>query len=76
VIAEYGAGKTFLLYLAQSIALEKRVVTVYADLSPDRRLQSTGGQARSLFAELMHNLAARSKPEGGAMNSLVERFLP
>jgi P-loop Domain of unknown function (DUF2791) len=75
VIAEYGAGKTFLLSLCRSLALEKRMVTVHADLSPDRRLQSTGGQARSLYSELMRNLATRSKPEGGAMNSVVERFV-
>jgi hypothetical protein len=75
VIGDYGAGKTFFLNLIRSIAFEKRMVTVHADLSPDRRLQSTGGQARSLYAELMRNIATRSKPEGGAMNSIVERFV-
>jgi hypothetical protein len=75
VIGEYGSGKTFFLNLIRSIALEKRMVTAHADLSPDRRLQSTGGQARSLFAEMMRNIATRSKPEGGAMNSVVERFV-
>jgi len=75
LIADYGAGKTFLLHLSRSIALEKRMVTVHADLSPDRRLQSTGGQARSLYAELMRNIATRSKPEGGAMSNVVERFI-
>jgi hypothetical protein len=75
LIAEYGAGKTLLLHLSRSIALEKRMVTVHADLSPDRRLQSTGGQARSLYAELMRNIATRSKPEGGAMGNVVERFI-
>lgn len=75
VIGEYGAGKTFFLNLIRSIALEKRLVTVHADLSPDRRLQSSSGQARSLYAELMRNMATRAKPEGGALPSLVERFV-
>jgi hypothetical protein len=75
IIGDYGAGKTFFLNLVRSIALEKRLVTVHADLSPDRRLQSTGGQARSLYSELIRNLATRSKAEGGAMNSVVERFV-
>ena len=74
-IGEYGAGKTFFLNLVRSIALERRLVTAHADLSPDRRLHATGGQARSLYAELMRNLATRSKPEGGAMASVVERFV-
>lgn len=75
VIGEYGSGKTFFLNLIRSIALEKRLVTVHADLSPDRRLHATGGQARSLFAELMRNMATRAKPDGGAMASVVERFV-
>jgi hypothetical protein len=75
VIGEYGSGKTFFLNLIRSIALEKKLVTVHADLNPDRRLQASGGQARSLYAELMRNISTRSKPEGGAMSSVVERFV-
>lgn len=75
VIGEYGSGKTFFLHLVRSIALERRLVTVHADLSPDRRLHATGGQARSLYAELMRNMATRAKPDGGALPSVVERFV-
>ena len=75
VIGEYGAGKSFFLNLVRSIALERKLVTVHADLSPERRLQATGGQARGLYAELMRNLSTRAKPEGGAMQSVVERFI-
>jgi hypothetical protein len=71
VIGDYGSGKTFFLYLARSIALEQRLVTASADLSPDRRLHSTGGQARSLYASLMGNIATRGKPEGGALASIL-----
>lgn len=75
VIGEYGSGKTFFLYLIRSIALEKRLVTAHADLTPDRRLHATGGQARTLYAELMSNLATRARPDGGALSSVVERFV-
>ncbi|GAA1601972.1 ATP-binding protein [Catellatospora bangladeshensis] len=75
IIGEYGSGKTFFLHLVRSIAMEKRLVTVHADLSPDRRLHATGGQARSLYAELMRNMATRAKPDGGAVASVVERFV-
>ena len=44
VIGEYGSGKTFFLQLVRSVALQKKLVTVHADLSPDRRLHATGGQ--------------------------------
>jgi hypothetical protein len=75
VIGEFGSGKTFFLFLVRSIALEKGLVASNADLNPDRRLHATGGQARSLYAELMANLATRTKPEGGAVASVVERFV-
>ena len=75
VIGEFGSGKTFFLNLVRSVALQKKLVTVNADLSPDRRLHATGGQARSLYTELMKNMATRAKPEGGAMGSVVERFV-
>jgi hypothetical protein len=75
IIGPYGSGKTFFLALLRSIALEKKLVTAHADLSPDRRLYSTGGHARALYAELMRNLATRSKPEGGALSAVVERFV-
>ena len=73
VIGDYGAGKTFFLYLVRAIALEKKLVVANADLTPDRRLQSSGGQARSLYAELMRNVATRTKPEGGALAGIVEK---
>lgn len=75
VIGEYGSGKTFFLHLVRSIALEKRLVTVHADLSPDRRLHAGSGQARGLYAELMRTLATRARPDGGALASVVERFV-
>lgn len=75
VIGEYGAGKSFFLNLVRSVALEKQLVTVHADLGPDRRLHATGGQARSLYAELARNTATRTHPEGGALAAVVERFV-
>ena len=75
VIGEYGSGKTFFLHLVRSIALERRLVTVHADLSPDRRLHAASGQARGLYAELMSNMATRARPDGAALATVVERFV-
>ena len=74
-IGDYGSGKTFLLHLVRAVAMEKKLVTTAADLNPDRRLHASGGQAKSLFSELMRNLSTRTKPEGGAMPGIVEKFI-
>ena len=75
IIGEYGAGKTFFLNLIRLMALEKRLVTISADLAPDRRLQASGGQARGLYAETLRNLSTRTKPDGGGLGGVVERFV-
>jgi len=75
IIGEYGSGKTFFLSVVRAIALEKKLVTVNADLSPDRRIHATSGQVRNLYSELMRNLATRNKPDGNALTSVVERFV-
>jgi hypothetical protein len=75
VIGEYGAGKTFFLNLIRSVAMEKKLVVTSADLNPDRRLHSSSGQARSLYAELMRNLSTRTRPDGNALGGIVEKFI-
>lgn len=75
VIGEYGSGKTFFLNLIRAISLEKKLVATTADLNPDRRLQASGGQARSLYAELTKNLSTRTKADGGALPGIVEKFI-
>jgi hypothetical protein len=75
IIGRYGSGKSFFLNLARMVALEKKFVVVQADISPDRRLHASGGQARSLYSELMHNMSAGAKRDGGALPGLVERWV-
>lgn len=75
VIGEYGSGKTFFMNLVRGAAMDRQLVVAHADLNPSRRLHATGGEARSLYAELMKNLATRTKPEGGALQTVVEKFI-
>jgi hypothetical protein len=75
IIGEFGSGKSFFLMLVRAVALERKMVTLYADLSPERRLLGSGGQARSLYGELVSNMATRAKPDGQALASVVEKFV-
>ena len=75
VIGDYGSGKTFFLNLVRQAALQQGMVTLSADITPDRRLHATGGQARALYAEMARNTATRARPLGGAMPSIIERFV-
>lgn len=75
IIGEYGAGKTFFASIVRLIALERKCVTMHADLSPNRRIHASGGQARALYSEAVNNMATRNKPEGGALQSVIERLV-
>ncbi len=75
VMGRFGSGKSFFLNLVRTLALQKRMVVVQADMSMERRIHASGGQARGLFSELMKNLAIKSKPEGGALRNLCEGWI-
>jgi len=75
VIGEYGSGKTFFLQLVKSIALEKGLVTINADLAPNKRLHASDGQARTLFSELINSASTRTKKDGNALDNILERFI-
>lgn len=75
VIGEYGSGKTFFLSLIRSIALEKGLVTMHADLSPFKRLHGSQGQARHLLSELISSLSTRTRQDGNALENILERFI-
>ena len=75
IIGEYGSGKTFFLSLIRSIALEKGLVTIHADLSPSKRLYGAGGKARMLLSELISNMSTRSKQDGNALSNVLDKFI-
>lgn len=75
VVGAYGAGKTFFLFLIRQIALQSKLVVCQADLAPERRIHATGGQARTLYAELARSLSTRTSPDGGALRAILESYI-
>lgn len=75
IIGPYGSGKTFFLNLMRTLAHENDFVVADCDITMRRRLYSSQGDARGLYAELMNNVSTSSKPKGGALESIVERWI-
>jgi len=75
IVGRYGSGKTFFLNLIRNVAQKRKFVVAQADITTDRRFQGTGGQAKSLYSELMRNLSTRSRPDGNALQNVVERWI-
>ena len=75
VVGRYGAGKSFLLQTIRNHAMGKGFVVADADLSPERRLQGGKGQGLATYRELVRNLATRTRPEGGALTLVLDRWI-
>lgn len=75
VIGRFGSGKSFFLNLASVVALEKGFLVARADITTDRRLHGSNGQARALYAELMKNLASKARPDGNALVPVIEKWI-
>ncbi len=75
IVGRYGSGKTFFLNLIRNVAQKRKFVVAQADITTERRFQGTGGQARSLYSELMRNLSTRARPDGNALQNVVERWI-
>ena len=75
IVGKYGSGKSFLLQTIRSYVMDKNFVVADADLSPERRLQGTKGQGLATYKELIRNLSTKTRPEGGALTLILDRWI-
>ena len=75
LVGRYGAGKSFLLQTIRAHAMGKDFVVADADLSPERRLQGGQGQGLATYRELVRNLSTKTRPEGGALQLVLDRWV-
>ena len=75
IMGKYGSGKSFLLQTIRNYVMAKNFVVLDADLSPERRLQGTRGQGLATYKELIRNMSTKTKPEGGALSLILDRWI-
>ena len=75
IMGKYGSGKSFLLQTIRNYVMAKNFVVVDADLSPERRLQGTRGQGLATYKELIRNISTKTRPEGGALSLILDRWI-
>ena len=75
IVGRYGSGKSFLLQTIRSYVMDRGFIVADADLSPERRLQGTRGQGLATYRELISNLSTKTKPEGGALTLILDRWI-
>ena len=75
IVGRYGSGKSFLLQTIRNFVMDRGFIVADADLSPERRLQGTKGQGLATYRELISNLSTKTKPEGGALTLVLDRWI-
>jgi hypothetical protein len=75
IVGRYGSGKSFLLQTIRNYVMDRGFIVADADLSPERRLQGTKGQGLATYRELIGNLSTKTKPEGGALTLVLDRWI-
>jgi len=75
IVGRYGSGKSFLLQTIRNYVMDRGFIVADADLSPERRLQGTRGQGLATYRELIGNLATKTRPEGGALSLILDRWI-
>lgn len=75
IVGKYGSGKSFLLQTIRNYAMDRGFVVVDADLSPERRFAGSKGQGLATYKELMKNMSTKTKPDGGALTLILERWI-
>ena len=75
IVGRYGSGKSFLLQLLRNYAFQGNFVVADADLSPQRRLTGSKNQGLALYRELLNNMATRTRPDGNAFATLLEKWI-
>ncbi len=75
IAGKYGSGKSFLLQAIRNHVMDRNFVVVDADLSPERRLHGTKGQGLATYRELIRNMSTKTRPEGGALTLILDRWI-
>ena len=75
IVGRYGSGKSFLIQTIRGYVMDRGFIVADADLSPERRLQGTRGQGLATYRELISNLSTKTKPEGGALTLILDRWI-
>ena len=75
IVGRYGSGKSFLIQTIRNYVMDKGFIVADADLSPERRLHGNKGQGLATYRELISNLSTKTKPEGGALALILDRWI-
>ena len=74
ISGRYGNGKSFMTQMVRNYAMDKGFVVMDADLAINRRLTGSKDEGVNTYRELIKNAAYRARPEGGALEPILQEW--
>ena len=74
ISGRFGNGKSFMTQMVRNYAMDRSFVVMDADLAVNRRLIGSRGEGLSTYRELLKNTAYRARPEGGALEPILQEW--
>lgn len=75
ISGRYGNGKSFMVQMVRNYAMDRGFMVMDADLAINRRLTGSKGEGVNTYRELVRNMAVKARPDGGAMESVLQNWL-
>jgi len=75
ISGRFGNGKSFMTQMIRNYAMDKGFVVMDADLSINRRLTGSKREGLNTYMELIKNMAYKARPDGGAMEPLLQGWI-
>ena len=75
ISGRFGNGKSFMTQMIRNYAMDKGFVVMDADLSINRRLTGSKREGLNTYMELIKNMAYKARPDGGALEPLLQEWI-
>ena len=75
ISGRFGNGKSFMTQMIRNYAMEKGFVVMDADLAINRRLTGSKKEGLNTYMELVKNMAYKARPDGGALEPLLQGWI-
>ena len=75
ISGRFGNGKSFMTQMVRNKALDERFMVMDADLAINRRLTGSKKEGLNTYVELIKNMAVRTRPDGGALESVLQEWI-
>ena len=75
ISGKFGNGKSFMIQMVRNYAMDQGFVVMDADMAINRRLTGSKKEGLNTYGELVRNMAVKSRPEGGALELVLQRWI-